>query len=152
MCSRSCALILLAVASGVAPLYAQFGGVPADKVPLRVTAGKEPHLLAPVDAFPQTQRQGWTIGAGVQWRQIGKASFDSRPRANASAFPASAADGYQAEGNGHYSDGYVLADSSSGAKTWNWGYDNASQVQGDTLTLHGVSGGVTSSVVVSTLR
>ena len=40
--------------------------------------------------------------------------------------------------HGDYVDGYVRQDSSgnAGGMTWNWGYNNASQVQGDTLTLH----------------
>jgi len=40
--------------------------------------------------------------------------------------------------NGHYLDGYVLGDSSgnAGGLTWNWGYQNASQVVGDTMQFH----------------
>lgn len=40
-----------------------------------------------------------------------------------------------------YDDGYVKADSSgnSGGLTWNWGYNNASQVQGDNLAFHSTS-------------
>src|SRR5580704_4143227 len=43
--------------------------------------------------------------------------------------------------HGGYVDGYVLQDSSgnAGGLTWNWGYNNASQVQGNTLTLHGAT-------------
>jgi len=34
-------------------------------------------------------------------------------------------------GGSGYSDGYVLPDiTGSGTQTWNWGYNNASQVQG----------------------
>jgi hypothetical protein len=42
---------------------------------------------------------------------------------------------------GGYTDGYVNEDSSgnAGGMTWNWGYQNASQVQGNTLTLHGAA-------------
>ena len=42
-------------------------------------------------------------------------------------------------GQGNYADGFVREDSSSdaGGLTWNWGYQNASQIQGNTLTLHG---------------
>ena len=40
--------------------------------------------------------------------------------------------------NRTYDDGYVRLDSSgnTGGQTWNWGYQNASQVQGSTLNLH----------------
>jgi hypothetical protein len=43
--------------------------------------------------------------------------------------------------HGNYVDGYVREDSSgdAGGKTWNWGYNNASQVQGNSLTLHGTT-------------
>src|SRR3954462_9115120 len=38
----------------------------------------------------------------------------------------------------NYNDGYVHVDSSgnSGGMTWNWGYQNASQVVGDTMEFH----------------
>ena len=44
-------------------------------------------------------------------------------------------------GHGGYIDGYVNQDSSgnAGGLTWNWGYQNAAQVQGNTLTLHGAT-------------
>jgi len=40
--------------------------------------------------------------------------------------------------NRTYADGYVHVDSSgnAGGQTWNWGYQNASQAQGGTLTMH----------------
>jgi len=40
-----------------------------------------------------------------------------------------------------YDDGFVHVDSSgdAGGQTWNWGYQNASQVQGSTLTMHSAS-------------
>ncbi len=51
--------------------------------------------------------------------------------------------------NRTYVDGYVNVDSSgnAGGQTWNWGYQNASQVQGGTLTMHSVTvtGNATSS-------
>lgn len=39
-----------------------------------------------------------------------------------------------------YDDGYVLVDSSenAGGLTWNWGYQNASQVAGDTMEFHAI--------------
>ena len=40
-----------------------------------------------------------------------------------------------------YDDGYVKVDSSGnlGGQTWNWGYNNGTQVQGDTLNFHSAS-------------
>ena len=47
-------------------------------------------------------------------------------------------------GNQTYEDGYVHVDSSgnAGGLTWNWGYQNTSQVQGNTLTMHRTSAAV----------
>jgi hypothetical protein len=51
--------------------------------------------------------------------------------------------------NRNYNDGFVNVDSShnAGSQTWNWGYQNASQVSGDTLLMHAtsVSSGASSS-------
>jgi hypothetical protein len=46
--------------------------------------------------------------------------------------------------NRTYDDGSVGVDSSGnqGGQTWNWGYQNASQVQGGTLTMHSASSAV----------
>lgn len=48
---------------------------------------------------------------------------------------------------GHYQDGYVLMDSSgnAGGLTWNWGYQHASQVVGDTMQFHTAPFGSASS-------
>jgi hypothetical protein len=47
--------------------------------------------------------------------------------------------------NRDYNDGYVDVDISgnAGNKTWNWGYQNANQINGNTLSLHASSGGGT---------
>lgn len=51
--------------------------------------------------------------------------------------------------NRTYNDGFVGVDSSgnAGGLTWNWGYDQSSQISGDNLLLHSVSapGGISSS-------
>ncbi len=54
------------------------------------------------------------------------------------------------DGNAYnYSDGYVLTDVSgnAGGQTWYWGYDNSSQISGNTIQMHqtAVSGDVSSS-------
>ena len=45
-------------------------------------------------------------------------------------------------GDRTYDDGFVRVDSSGdqGGLSWNWGYQNAGQVQGSTLTMHSASG------------
>ncbi|HXP61230.1 MAG TPA: hypothetical protein VN829_12105 [Dongiaceae bacterium] len=44
--------------------------------------------------------------------------------------------------NRKYNDGFVNVDSShnAGGQTWNWGYQSASQVSGDTLLMHATAG------------
>jgi len=46
--------------------------------------------------------------------------------------------------SGNYDDGFVHTDSSgnAGGQTWNWGYQNASQVQDNTVTMHTSSAAV----------
>jgi hypothetical protein len=46
-----------------------------------------------------------------------------------------------------YNDGYVLVDSSgnAGGLTWNWGYQNSSQVAGDTMQFHAIHSSSSSS-------
>jgi len=46
-----------------------------------------------------------------------------------------------------YNDGYVLVDSSGDAsgRTWNWGYQNASQVAGDSMQFHAIQSSGSSS-------
>ena len=50
--------------------------------------------------------------------------------------------------NRTYDDGFVDVDRSgnAGGQTWNWGYQNASQLQGNTLTLHSSSTAVNGSL------
>jgi hypothetical protein len=72
------------------------------------------------------------LNINVQFNRVGNLN-------SASAGPATG-DGM----NRNYDDGYVHVDSSgnAGGQTWNWGYQNASQVQGSTLTMHSASTGV----------
>ena len=49
--------------------------------------------------------------------------------------------------NHTYNDGYVLVDSSgnAGGRTWNWGYENASQVAGGSMQFHAIQSSGSSS-------
>ena len=49
--------------------------------------------------------------------------------------------------NHTYNDGYVLVDSSgnAGGRTWNWGYQNSSQVAGDSMQFHAIQSSGSSS-------
>lgn len=63
-----------------------------------------------------------------------KAKFDNNAPGNLGAVPGPATGGV----DHNYDDGYVRVDSSgnAGGRTWNWGYENASQVAGDTMQFH----------------
>lgn len=71
---------------------------------------------------------GATIGLNF------KASFKKSPLPLSVANPGPASGG----ADHAYDDGYVRLDSSNdaGGRTWNWGYQNATQVVGDTLQFH----------------
>jgi hypothetical protein len=87
--------------------------------------------------LPEEKVNTWTLSAGLQWRQIGTASFRNDAEATTGALPSLAG---SAGSGGGATDGYVLPDSAGGATTWNWGYSNASQVQGNRLLITTASG------------
>lgn len=138
--SRSLAATLLFV-----PLVA-IAGTPANA--LKAAAAKQPKQ--PVQAISQAPAlAGWTLGAGVIWRQMGEVSFSDGHHAGVKHLPAST-ERSTGSGGGGYSDGYVLGDSTGSAtQTWNWGYNNASQVQGNTLVFSGSSSSLTQSTSLS---
>jgi hypothetical protein len=49
-----------------------------------------------------------------------------------------------------YDDGYVRVDATgnAGGQTWFWGYEHASQIQGDTIVFHSVSEGLTGTTTI----
>src|SRR5437868_6977375 len=74
---------------------------------------------------------------GARFGMNFKASFKNTPLAGGTTVNTGPATG----GADHtYNDGYVRVDSSgnAGGVTWNWGYQNNSQVVGDTLQFHAV--------------
>jgi hypothetical protein len=75
-----------------------------------------------IDEEPETS--GWFIRLGGRYTSGAKVSLhDSRGTAGLPS--------------GQYDNGFVLADvSGNAANTWNWGYNNASQVSGGALTLN----------------
>ncbi len=109
------------------PLLAQAG--PPDMTTVAAKNPKQPMEAAVLPA----PRPEWTIGAGVQWRQIGEASFRGGSRARLHHLPAAPRSGGGISSG--YSNGFVLPDSANNSQTWNWGYDSASQVSGGFLTL-----------------
>lgn len=79
--------------------------------------------------FPENPNR---LSLGARFGMNLKADFHN----NAPVNPGPAA----GEADHTYNDGYVLVDSSGnrGDLTWNWGYQNASQVVGDTMQFHAI--------------
>ena len=115
---------------------------------VKTAAAKNPK--APVQALElPPEALGWTLGAGVQWRQIGEVSFGGGHRARTSDIPVMRG---ESSGSGPgYSNGYVLPDSTGGANTWNWGFNDPSQVVGNTLTFSGSNTEIFQRVLSQTL-
>lgn len=93
----------------------------------------------PMDALPAPPPP-WRVSAGPQFRQIGSLTFHGAVQAG---IPASTIRGNPPQigdsgvvGNRTYNDGFVRTDISGSSSTWNWGYNNASQSAGTTLSFH----------------
>jgi hypothetical protein len=99
---------------------------PASSTPSSVPKGTSP-ILRPVDA--PADHSNW-FSLGPQFGLNLNARFNHVGNAN----PGSATGG----ANQNYADGYVNVDSAAnlGGLTWNWGYQNAAQVQGGMLLMH----------------
>ncbi len=108
--------------------------------------GKAP-ALPPV---PPLDRSRFRISAGAGYRSLDKVEFNSGSRsggirlpflATALARQSSSAGSTSDVGSRRYEDGYVDQDAGTerDGNTWNWGYDNASQLSADgsTLSFHG---------------
>ena len=102
-------------------------------------AAKNPATVQVPDALPLDGGQRWSLSAGVQWRQIGEVSFKNRESHASNFLSLPQRSLYEEDVAGYYTDGYVLDDSANSGQTWNWGYDNASQLQGNTLSFSGVT-------------
>jgi hypothetical protein len=79
-----------------------------------------------------------------EWNHFGldlRMGFNIRAKFMNAGTPAPAAPSAGSAVDRKYNDGFVNVDSShnAGAQTWNWGYQNASQVAGDTLLMHSAS-------------
>lgn len=100
--------------------------------------GKQPTQVIPEGAVPSASADTqWHLSAGAQWKQIGKLSCKSADLlSGASLFASNQVLAAPTNGN-HYADGYVLPDSTNSGQTWNWGYTNASQVNGNTISFTG---------------
>jgi hypothetical protein len=96
---------------------------------------------------PEQHRGPWTLSAGVQWRQFGHLSFDNGS-AQAWGFHLPASPSHS--GIATYKDGFVSPDIGGSDSTWNWGYANAGQLNGNTLTFHGTQ--ITGSTMINSFN
>ncbi len=118
------------------PCFAQFSQT------LSNAAAKNPKAPVQAAVIPVEPPSQWTLSAGVQWRQIGEATLHTRSQAGNFTLPGLSGT------TGSGPNGYVLPDSTGGAVTWNWGFDDPSQVQGNRLTI--TSGGGTTGSLTNT--
>ncbi len=114
---------------------------------LTLTAGLFAANLRAENLFAPIQKTGDETADYANWVSFGPQfglNINARFKyvGNISRFSPGPATGVG--GNQTYDDGYVHVDSSgnAGGLTWNWGYQNASQVQGNTLTMHRTSAAV----------
>ena len=105
----------------------------------------------------------WRFSAGYQWRQLGSLNWQTGSIAartqlpwlvghpSRSGSPGSGSIPTAGIGNHTYSDGFVNEDGGTpfDGSTWNWGYNNASQLQGSDLLFHASATGPGSSVTTA---
>ncbi len=96
--------------------------------------------LAALTAHAQEQEDSWIGRLTLSYRLGLNIKADFR---NLGGFPAQTNPGPAAGGgiNRNYDDGYNRVDISgnAGGQTWNWGYQNASQVVGSSIVMHSAS-------------
>jgi hypothetical protein len=102
-------------------------------------------------AVIQPEENPWRFTMGPQWRQIGSVDWQTGSAASSWSLPWLAGRGRAGSSGGSsipsgagdhaYDDGFVNQDlTGSTSSTWFWGYDNASQVQGNDLVFHSANG------------
>lgn len=128
------------------------------KAPAHTAAPAKPRPTIPPPSAPvreaavviPTEDSAWRLTIGPQWRQLGIVDWQTGSAAAGRPLPWLAGRGTnsggssgipQGTGDHEYEDGYVNADAGTAAfgNTWYWGYDNASQLQGNDLVFHGSS-------------
>lgn len=88
----------------------------------------------------------WKISAGPVLRSMRGISFQTGAHStlpqSETVSDLSRVGSERAYANRQYDDGYVYTDAGTGndGSTWHWGYDSASQVQGDRLLFHALDG------------
>lgn len=114
-------------------------------------------LLLPCAAFagdakapiPAAKKDGWqwSLSGGPAWHYMGRLTYTGRSRSQSLALPSYVGENSltvppvgdeSAIDERYYNDGYVRMDPGTpvDGSTWFWGYENASQVQGQDLVYH----------------
>ncbi len=105
---------------------------------------------APVPAVAHASH--WHVSGGVLYRRLENVDVRPGSYANAAMAPRHATDGVSGPtaqvgsasdyADRQYDDGFVNRDpgTPTDGDTWNWGYQNAGQVSGDTLVFHAANG------------
>ncbi len=98
---------------------------------------KDAAAVAPAGAVRKAgKRDLWRVGAGMLWRSLKTRSWNSASYARDYPIADKSSDD-AGGGGGTYKDGYVRTDEWTGQdrETWNWGYDNPGQMDGNILRL-----------------
>ena len=137
MLPRSAPALFLALALSIGSAAA---GEKSAKSVSPVASAKSPSTLKLEELAPAVNDDPrWQFTAGAQWRQIGRLNFRNGDSRASSFLSLPQRSLYEEDEEGYYTNGYVLQDSANSGQTWNWGYDDASQLQGDTLSFSGVT-------------
>jgi hypothetical protein len=109
-------------------------------------------VLCSVSAWADDNLWEWRASAGIAQRSIGDVSFRVAGYSDAIMFSPQTALGRKgpyadvgaldSHGDREYDDGYVRQDpfTAEYGDTWNWGYEQSSQVNGDSLLFHAADG------------
>jgi len=108
---------------------------------LALTAGLFAPNVPAEDFFAPVQKTGDATPDNANWFSLGPQfglNINARFNHLGNVSPSSPGPATGGGVDRTYDDGYVHVDSSgnAGGETWNWGYQSAPQVQGDTLTMH----------------
>ncbi len=131
--------LVLAITLGSAAAPPELSPPSSKSKTARLDAATSASAKAPAELLAPTVVDSgrWQFTAGVQWRQIGSLSIRNGFTRASNYLSLPERSFYEEDEEGYYTDGYVLADSANNGQTWNWGYDNASQLNGDQLSFHG---------------
>ncbi len=138
---RTTPLLCLCLAPSL--LHAGPGAVSSNAIDALLASGKGP--------APAVRSGGWRLNAGFMHRASGDFDWNAGTRSSLSLLNIGAGENYpglddigpaDAYADRTYTDGFVRLDggTAENGDTWNWGYQNASQLSGSLLSMHGGDG------------